>query len=124
MAASRSVTAGSTSYLTRTRSAASSASYRLRARTTATGSPEYLTIPWASNGWVTESRPGNAGTTPMRGVGAGRAPAVKTATVAYQWRSPWQSPEQCFTDNDFQFEVHTRDVPLASYRLFYQGGQQ
>ena len=56
MAASRSVTAGSTSYLTRTRSAASSASYRLRARTTATGSPEYLTIPWASSGWVAESR--------------------------------------------------------------------
>jgi hypothetical protein len=36
--------------------------------------------------------------------------AVETVTVGYRWRPPFQPIEQCCTDNDFQIELHSREV--------------
>ena len=37
-------------------------------------------------------------------------PGVKEMQLGYTYRSPWERPEQCLTYNDFQFELHSRDI--------------
>ncbi len=37
-------------------------------------------------------------------------PSLKNLTVSYVYRSPYLFPDHCFTFNDFQWAIHSRDV--------------
>jgi hypothetical protein len=39
-----------------------------------------------------------------------RPPALRALFLGYSYRSKWETPEECLTKNDFQFEYHGLDV--------------
>ncbi|WP_046867557.1 baseplate J/gp47 family protein [Microvirga massiliensis] len=74
----------------------------LRARIVSGGYGVVRSLTWKDPG----------GTTNTISVTQTVAPAVKTITISYRWRSGFEYPEQCLTDNDFQ--VADRTLPART----------